>query len=132
MNLGIISPSHDAAGIKYVASLGLGYAEFDVNGDIYKVKSHSEITRVEKNGKLLYESVPGTLVKKFLFNERECTFLIEGAGNTQVTMELEPETEYNILIGGENVGASRSNRSSKLSFSAELNKIPKALRIERI
>ncbi len=33
MKLGIISPSHDAAGIRYVASLGLSYAEFDVNGD---------------------------------------------------------------------------------------------------
>ncbi|MBQ6906052.1 MAG: sugar phosphate isomerase/epimerase [Clostridia bacterium] len=32
MNLGIIT-GHDPAGIKYVRDLGLGYAEFDVNGD---------------------------------------------------------------------------------------------------
>lgn len=33
MKLGIIAPSHDENGIRYVASLGLSYAEFDVNGD---------------------------------------------------------------------------------------------------
>ena len=32
MKLGIIA-GHDPAGIKYVRDLGLGYAEFDVNGD---------------------------------------------------------------------------------------------------
>ena len=33
MKLGMISPSHDAQGIERVRGLGLGYAEFDVNGD---------------------------------------------------------------------------------------------------
>lgn len=33
IKLGIISPRHDAEGLKWVRDLGLGYAEFDVNGD---------------------------------------------------------------------------------------------------
>ena len=33
MKLGIIAPTHDRNGISYVSSLGLRYAEFDVNAD---------------------------------------------------------------------------------------------------
>ncbi len=33
MTLGMISPTHDRAGIEWVASFGLKYAEFDVNAD---------------------------------------------------------------------------------------------------
>ncbi len=33
MKLGIIAPSHDENGIKYVSELGLKWVEFDVNGD---------------------------------------------------------------------------------------------------
>ncbi len=33
MKLGMISPSHDAAGIQRIKALGLDYAEFDVNAD---------------------------------------------------------------------------------------------------
>lgn len=32
---------------------------FDFNGDKYKVKTHNEITRLEKNGKMILETVPG-------------------------------------------------------------------------
>ena len=106
--------------------------DFDVNGDIYKVKTHSEITRIEKNSMLLYESVPGTAVSRFTLNEKECAFSIEGFENTQITMELEPEKEYRIFIDDVNVGTTKSNRSSKLNFSVELSESPKDIRIEKI
>ena len=32
---------------------------FEFEGDIYKVKTFSEITKLEKNGMFVYESVPG-------------------------------------------------------------------------
>ena len=35
---------------------------FDFQGDIYKVKTFKEITKLEKNGMFVYESVPGTAV----------------------------------------------------------------------
>lgn len=34
----------------------------EYNGDIYKVKTFKEITKLEKNGMFVYESVPGTTV----------------------------------------------------------------------
>ena len=106
--------------------------DFDVGGDIYKVKTHSEITRAEKNGKLLFESIPGTSVNKFILSEKQCAFTIEGFENTQITIELEPDTEYKLIIDGTDVGRSKSNRSSKFSFSVDLHDAPKDIVIERI
>ena len=37
-------------------------SDFEYNGDAYKVKTFREITKLEKNGMLVYESVPGTAV----------------------------------------------------------------------
>ena len=36
---------------------------FEHNGDLYKVKTFKEITKLEKNGMFVYESVPGTTVE---------------------------------------------------------------------
>ena len=39
--------------------------DFEHRGDIYKVKTYRDITKLEKNGLFLYESVPGTSVYDF-------------------------------------------------------------------
>jgi len=115
----------------YASKKKLKSDDFEVNGDVYKVKSHCEITRAEKNGKLLFESVPGSLVKNFSLNENRCSFSIEGFENTQITVGLEQETEYKIFIDEISVGKSKSNLSSKLMFSVELHDNAKDVRIER-
>lgn len=38
---------------------------FEFEGDLYKVKTFSEITKLEKNGMFVYESVPGSAVENF-------------------------------------------------------------------
>ncbi len=43
---------------------------FEFQGDLYKVKTFSEITKLERNGMFVYESVPGTAVEKFLATRR--------------------------------------------------------------
>jgi len=116
----------------YLAKEKQKVSDFDVNGDIYKVKTHNEITRLEKNGKLLLEAVPGCAVHDFHLNASLAVFQAEGYEDTQITLELEPENEYRIVIDGVNVGGSRSNRSGKLSFSAELTSSPKEIKIEKL
>ena len=37
----------------------------EFQGDLYKVKTFREITKLEKNGMFVYESVPGTAVENF-------------------------------------------------------------------
>ena len=45
MKLGMISPSHDAAGIQRIKALGLDYAEFDVNADDISYLNRAEIRK---------------------------------------------------------------------------------------
>ena len=105
---------------------------FEVDGDLYKVKTHKEITRLEKNGKLLFESVPGAAVHRLKMDEKALVFEIEGFEDTQITVELEPEQDYKILIDHVNVGSMRSSFSGKVSFSMGLHQAVQSVKIEKI
>lgn len=105
---------------------------FEVNGDLYKVKTHNEITRLEKNSKLLLESVPGSAIHNFKLTEKIISYDIEGYEDTRITLELEPRTEYRILIGDVNVGKMKSNFSGKISFSVDLSSSPQTVKIEKV
>lgn len=45
MKLGMISPTHNAAGIEQIKALGLDYAEFDVNADDISYLDRAEIRK---------------------------------------------------------------------------------------
>ena len=47
---------------------------FEFKGDLYKVKTFAEITKLEKNGMFVYESVPGSTVENFKETETEVEF----------------------------------------------------------
>ncbi len=93
---------------------------FEFKGDIYKVKTFAEITKLEKNGMFVYESVPGTAVENFKANEKEIAFSVSGAQDAQVTLELEADSEYAVYMDEVNAGDMKTNLSGKLSVSAEL------------
>ncbi|MCT4544788.1 MAG: endosialidase [Vallitalea sp.] len=92
---------------------------FEVDGDIYKVKTYNEITKLEKNGRLLFESVPGTTVHNFSLNDKIIDFKVEGKEDAQITLELEVDQEYRIYINQIQVGKVKSNLAGKVSFSVE-------------
>ena len=106
--------------------------DFEVNGDLYKIKTFKEITKLEKNGKMLLETVPGATVHNFAVDEKGASFSVEGAENAQITMELEPDTEYKILIDDVNVGKMKTNLAGKVTFSVELGKETPFVAIEKI
>lgn len=93
---------------------------FEHQGDVYKVKTFSEITKLERNGMFVYESVPGTAVLDLDVVEDGMSFLVEGPKDAQITVELEEDTEYAITIDGVNAGQMKTNLGGKLSFSVEL------------
>ena len=93
---------------------------FEFQGDIYKVKTFSEITKLEKNEMFVYESVPGTAVTKFNASEQVVTFSVSAMQDVQFTLELEADTEYVVYLDDVNVGDMKTNLSGKLSVSAEL------------
>ena len=90
------------------------------NGNIYKVKTYKDITKLECNELFVYESVPGTAVFNFNKEESKVSFLASGMEGAQITLGLEPETEYEITVDGELVGAMSTNLGGKLSFSVEI------------
>ena len=96
-------------------------SDFQHNGDLYKVKTFYEITKLEKNGLFIYESVPGTAVSHLNVTEREVSFSVMGKEDAQITLELEAEKEYKIFIDGTNVGKMKTNLGGKLVISAELS-----------
>ncbi len=95
-------------------------SDFPFKGDLYKVKSWKEITKLERNDMFVYESVPGTAVFDLKETETEMSFRVEGDKDAQITVEMEEETDYNIEIDGEDAGTMRTNLGGKLSLSVEL------------
>ena len=105
---------------------------YDFNGDKYKVKTFKEITKLERNGLFVYESVPGTAVTDFNQTENTVAFTVEGPEDAQITLELEEETEYEISIDGKSAGTMKTNLGGKLSMSVELEGADKvAIKVEK-
>lgn len=106
---------------------------FEHNGDLYKVKTYKEITKLERNGMFVYESVPGTTVLNLKASENAMSFQVEGPEDAQITLELEDETEYRVFVDDVNVGHMKTNLGGKLNLSVELTEeTPVAVKIEKV
>lgn len=95
-------------------------SDFEYEGDLYKVKTYQKITKLEKNGMFVYESVPGTVVLNMNQKEKELTFEVTGKDTAQITLELEAEKEYEIYKNDSFLGKMKTNLGGKLIFSVEL------------
>ena len=95
--------------------------DFEHDGDLYKVKTYYEITKLERNGMFVYESVPGTAVDHFTVSNNGVEFSVEGDKDAQLTIQLEDDTEYEVFVDDAAVGSMMTNMSGKLSVSVELN-----------
>ena len=94
--------------------------DVEFGGDLYKVKTFFEITKLEKNGLFVYESVPGTAVNNLAAKENGVSFSVEGYRDCEITVELAESTQYVISYNGEQHGLMETNRSGKLSIGVEL------------
>ena len=95
--------------------------DFEHAGDLYKIKTFHEITKLERNGLFVYESVPGTAVEHFAVNHNGVEFQVEGDKDAQITVQLEDDCEYEVYVDDMAVGSMKTNMSGKLSVSVELN-----------
>ncbi|MDO4764983.1 MAG: endosialidase [Eubacteriales bacterium] len=105
---------------------------YEFGGDTYKVKSHKEITRLEKNSYLLYESVPGTVVTDFKADNAEIAFTAHGVEPVQITIGVEPDGEYRLLINSTQVGKVGGSHSGKISFSLSFESGAQTVRMEKL
>ncbi len=95
-------------------------SDFEYEGDLYKVKTFADITKLERNGMFVYESVPGTAVHHFHSTENGVSFEVEGDKDVQLILGLEEDAEYKIYINDTNVGKMTTNMGGKLVLSVEV------------
>ena len=108
-------------------------SDFEFDGDMYKVKTYNEITKLERNGMFVYESVPGTTVLNLDAEENGMSFVVEGPKDAQITVELEEDTSYKVVIDEVEAGEMKTNLGGKLSFSVELEQAEQvSVKIEKL
>ena len=99
-------------------------SDFAYEGDLYKVKTFRELTRLEKNEMFVYESEPGTAVSHLKETADGMIFTVEGPEDAQITVEGESDVEYSLYINGQLRDTLKSNVGGKISFSVELGDVP--------
>ena len=104
-------------------------SDFSFAGDIYKVKTFKDITRLEKNELLVYESEPGTAVTDFVMKADGVEFRVEGPKTAQIILGLEEEAEYDVYLGDVQVDRLRTNLGGKLSINVELRGKPVKVKV---
>ena len=94
--------------------------DFNHQGDLYKVKTFLEITKLERNDLFVYESVPGTAVENFLVSADSVEFKVSGPEDAQITLGMEEDTEYVTQVDGHESDRIKTSRGGKLVLSVEL------------
>ena len=108
-------------------------SDFEHDGDLYKVKTFKEITKLERKGMFVYESVPGTAVSHLKATENGMSFTVECPTDAQITVEREEETSYQVFVEDKDVGEMKTNLGGKLVLSVELDSTESAaVRIEKM
>ena len=88
-------------------------SDFEHDGDLYKVKTFKEITKLE--------------------TENGMSFTVECPTDAQITVELEEETSYQVFVDDKEVGEMKTNLGGKLVLSVELDSTESAaVRIEKM
>lgn len=95
-------------------------ADYAYKGDLMKVKTYKAITKLEKDGILVYESVPGTTVEHLSLQDDGMEFVVSGIEDTQITLGLEEDAQYRIALDHVEIGTMPTSMGGKLAISVEL------------
>lgn len=93
---------------------------FSLGGNIYKVKTFCELTKLERDEMFVYESEPGTNVSDFDQTADGLEFNVTGTQDTMITVGLIEDTGYEVFENGVSVGTMKTNLGGKLSLSVSL------------
>ena len=104
----------------------------DLGGEEKSRVTFNEITKLEENGNFVYESVPGTAVNGFTADDSSVKFFVEGNDDAQITLGLEADTDYKVLVDSVVIGNMKTNISGKLSLSVELSGRPVKVEVNRM
>ena len=94
--------------------------DFEVDGNLYKVKTFKELTKLERDEMFVYESEPGTSVNNFRVAPDGVSFTVSGNEDAMITLGLKEDCEYSVTVDGRDVGRIKTNLGGKLNISVEL------------
>ncbi len=120
----IINEDNSLSFGNYIVKEKQKVSDIPFNNDLYKCKTHKDVTKLEKNEKLLVETVPGATIHNFKYTSEEVTFKIEGHGDTELTIELLENQDYTVFVDGEKLAVTKTNLAGKISLSYELLNTP--------
>lgn len=103
--------------------------DYAFGGDSYKVKTFKEITKLERNGLFVYESVPGSKVTGLVASENGVCFSVEAPEDLSITLELEENATYSVSINGKDSGSVGTKLGGKLSLSVEMDGTPVEIKV---
>ena len=95
-------------------------SDYVFDGDVYKVRTFHDITRLEKNETFDYESTPGTVVTDYKETEDTLSFIVNGFQDTQIIVAVEDDTEYQVSVDDAVIENYETNLSGKIVISLEL------------
>lgn len=104
--------------------------DYKYGGNLMKVKTYKPMTKLEKNGMFLYESVPGTSVYHFNETDKGVSFEVEGNEDAQITVGLQEDVDYEVIVGGVSAGKMKTGMGGKLSFNVELSGEPVSVELK--
>ena len=93
---------------------------FEYNGDSYKIKTFNEITKLERNGMFVYESVPGTVVHEFRANDSKVLTFFDEEGcpiRWAIAIRSALGDKVGYLCGG---GGVEGDKSGLIVFAAKM------------
>lgn len=105
--------------------------DYAFGGDSYKVKTFKEITKLERNGLFVYESVPGSKVTGLIASENGVCFLVEAPEDLSITLGLEENATYNVSINGKDSGNVATKLGGKLNLSVEMDGNPVEIKVAK-
>jgi len=103
--------------------------DFPFDGASYKVKTFKEITKLERNGLFVYESVPGSKVTGLVANENGISFSVESNEDLSITLGLDENATYSVSINGKDSGNVETKLGGKLNVSVEMDGTPVEIKV---
>lgn len=103
--------------------------DYEYQGDLLKIKTFNEVTKLKRNGNLLYESAPGSVVADYKLSDNGVSFTVDADEDLQITLGLKGDTEYKIIINGTEVDSMKSKIGGKLSFNVDVANGPAKVEI---
>ncbi|ONI47020.1 endosialidase [Candidatus Epulonipiscioides saccharophilum] len=103
--------------------------DFVIDGVSFKAKTFNEVTKLKREGKLVYESIPGTAVHNFSISDDKVCFDIEGYAPTGITLELTPSTTYQFKVDDEEVALVKTSATGKVTLHIDAVENPQGVEL---